>query len=124
MAHATKKDTIMAKATLADFQVESLGVEWPDYFQGYGCAFSGFRYCAYGIGDTEEALADCLEMMAQSAGFDLDERAEQRIREAYGPCDTTTVADELGLTEKEREEIDESGEGCYFHVGIKWNESN
>ena len=59
--------------------------------------------------------------MAQWPGFDLDEATEQRIRAAYGPCDTTTVADELGLTEEE-EEIDESGEGCYFHVGIKWNE--
>ncbi len=117
----------MATATtvLTGFQVECLGIDSPSYFPGYGCAHSGFRYCAYGIGDTEEeALADCLEMMAQSAGFDLEEATEQRIREAYGPCDITTVADELGLTEEEREEIDESGEGCYFHVGIKWNESN
>ena len=40
---------------VGEFQVESLGVEWPDYFQGYGLGpRSTFNYCAYGIGDTEE----------------------------------------------------------------------
>jgi hypothetical protein len=111
--------TATATTVLADFQVESLGVEWPDYFQGYGCAFSGFRYCAYGIGDTEEeALADCLEMMAQSAGFDWDEATEKRIRAAYGPADDSeTALEALGVEE-------ETDESPYFHVGIKWNESN
>ena len=61
-------------------------------------------------------------MMAQSAGFDFDEATEQRIRAEYGDCDTTTVADALGWSEEETEEVSDSGEGCYFHIGIKWNE--
>lgn len=112
------------KTVLADFQVESLGIDSPSYFNGYGTAFSDFEYSVYGIGDTEEeALEDCMEMMAQSAGFDWSEDVEKSIREAYGECDgSTTVADELGWTEEEAEEVADSGEGCYFHVGIMWNE--
>ncbi len=112
------------KTVLAEFQVESLGIDSPSCFPGYGTALSDFEYSAYGIGDTEEeALEDCMEMMAQSAGFDFDEDVERRIREAHGNCDrVTTVADELGWTEEEAEEVADSGEGCYFHVGIMWNE--
>ena len=108
------------KTTLTDFEIQYLGLDSPSYFPGYGTAFTPFRFCAYGIGDTEEeALEDCLEMMAQSAGFDFDEATEKRIRAEYGDCDTTTVAEALGLSE---EETDGDGEGCYFHVGIRWNE--
>ena len=58
------------KTILGDFQIQYLGIDSPSYFPGYGTAFTPFRFCAYGIGDTEEeALEDCLEMMAQSAGF-------------------------------------------------------
>ena len=60
--------------------------------------------------------------MAQSCGFDFTDEIEQRIRADYGPCETTTVADALGWSEEEEEEVSESGEGCYFHVGIKWTE--
>ena len=64
MATATQRPVTLR---VGQFQVESLGVEWPDYFQGYGLGpRSTFHYCAYGIGDTEEeAFQDCLEMVAQ-----------------------------------------------------------
>ena len=104
---------------VGDFQVESLGVEWPDYFQGYGLGpRSTFNYCAYGIGDTEEeALCDCLEMAAQQ-GFDVDGETEERIRAEYGPADDSeTALEELGV-EEEGEDLDETP---FFHVGIKWN---
>ncbi len=114
---------ITTQTVLGDFAIESLGIDSPSYFPGYGIAFTPFDFCAYGIGDTEEeALEDCLEMMAQSAGFDFDEATEQRIRADFGACGTTTVADALGWSEDETEEVSDSGEGCYFHVGIKWNE--
>jgi hypothetical protein len=116
--------TTAQQTVLGDFAIESLGIDSPSYFPGYGTAFTPFRFSAYGIGDTEEeALEDCLEMMAQSAGFDFDEATEQRIRAEFGPCDTTTVADALGWSEEETEEVSDSGEGCYFHVGIRWNET-
>jgi len=101
---------------VGQFQVESLGVEWPDYFQGYGLGpRSTFNYCAYGIGDTEEeALADCLEMVAQQ-GFDLDGATEERIRAEYGPADDSeTALEALGVE-------GETDETPFFHVGIKWN---
>ena len=101
---------------VGDFQVESLGVEWPDYFQGYGLGpRSTFNYCAYGIGNTEEeALCDCLEMAAQQ-GFDVDGETEERIRAEYGPADDSeTALEALGVEE-------ETDETPFFHVGIKWN---
>ena len=116
--------TTAQQTVLGDFAIESLGIDSPSYFPGYGTAFTPFHFSAYGIGDTEEeALEDCLEVMAQSAGFDFDEATEQRIRAEFGPCDSTTVAEELGWSEEETEEVSDSGEGCYFHVGIRWNET-
>lgn len=108
---------------LTDFSVESLGIDSPSYFPGYGVAFSDYEFCTYGIGDTErEALDDCLEMMAQSAGFDWSDDVEQRIRADFGDCDDTTVAEALGWDEEECAENADCGESSYFHVGIKWNE--
>ena len=101
---------------VGEFQIETLGVEYPDYFQGFGLGpRSRFNYCAYGIGDTEEeAFQDCLEMVAQQ-GFDVDDETEARIREGYGPIDDeTTAAEYLDL-----EEFEDSP--AYVHIGIKWN---
>jgi hypothetical protein len=116
------------KTVLGDFAVEALGVEYPDYFQGYGLGpRSKFDFCTYGIGDTEEeALADCMEMMAQVGGFDFDEATEKRIRAAYGKTDAdTTVADYLGIDECEEEaEYHDYDESAWFHVGIKWTEKD
>ena len=64
MATATKK------TILGDFTVEYLGIDSPSYFPGYGAAFTTYTHCVYGIGDTEEeALDNCLDSMAQSAGL-------------------------------------------------------
>ena len=102
--------------------VESLGVEFPDYFQGYGS--SRFDFCTYGIGSTEEeALDDCMDTMASSAGFDFTADVEQRIRAAYGDCDgDTTVADLYDGADGDGD--DDCAECAYFHVGIKWNEKS
>lgn len=115
---------VTKKLTLGDFTVESLGVDWPDYFQGYGLGpKSDYSDCCYGIGDTEaEALEDCLEMMAQSGRIDLDDDAEKRIREDYGHCDDTVTAAEEAGCEDEGDDADCDGrDGPYWHVGIKWN---
>ena len=99
--------TATRKTVLAGVSVESLGVEYPDYFQGYGLGPSSkYTNCTYGIGDTEEeALEDCMEMMAQNAGFDFDENVERRIRKAYGKVDgNTTVAEYLGLDGSDEED--------------------
>jgi len=116
VATATKLSVVRK---VGDFTVESLGVEYPDYFQGYGLGpNSKYDFCAYGVGDTEEeALADCLEQVAQQ-GFDLDEETEERVRADFGAIDdSTTAAEELGLAD---DEVDEEF-NAYWHVGIKWN---
>ena len=69
---------------LGNFEVESLGIDHPDYFQGYGLGpNSPFSACCYGIGATEsEAIDDCLETMSQCMDFDDD--TENRIRDEFG----------------------------------------
>lgn len=109
---------------LGDFQVELIGVDFPDYFLGYGLGpNSAYSHCACGNGTTEaEALEDCLEMMAQSGTFDFTEDDEQRIREEYGRADdNVTAADECGCEESEDDDDSLVYEGPYFYVGIKWN---
>jgi hypothetical protein len=121
MMSATKRPVVM---TLGDFTVECLGVDYPDYFQGYGLGpKSNYSDCCYGIGNTEaEALEDCMEMMAQSGRVDLDEAAEKRIREDYGHCDdTVTAAEEAGCEDESDDADNMVYEGPYWHVGIKWN---
>lgn len=117
------------KLTLGDFTVESLGVEYPDYFQGYGLGpKSDYSDCCYGIGDTEaEALEDCMEMLAQSGSIEFDEETERRIREDFGAVDeNTTAAEYLGCADDAEaaecgEDSDWADSPAYWHVGIKWN---
>ncbi len=108
---------------LDDFIVEELGVEFPSYFQGYGSwGKSDYQFCTYGIGDTEEeALDDCMEMMAQTCNFDFNDEIEKRIRDKYGIADCKTTASEyLGI--KEDKVFYDYSEYPYYHIGIKWNE--
>ena len=122
------------ECVLADFQVVSLGVEFPSYFQGFGTSFTEFDHCTYGIGYTEEeAFDDCIEMLAQSAGVDISDSDVERIRAEYGEIDAdTTVDDYLGRNDCDESDedaddddcdgYDDGGEDAYFHVGIRWNE--
>lgn len=88
---------------VTEFEVVDLGIEHPDYFQGFGCAFTSFDNCDYGIGSNPaEALDDCLESIAQM-GVDVED-LEARIRESEGEPPTTPVAQE----------------GAYYHIGIRW----
>ena len=100
---------------LLDFHVEFLGIEFPDYFQGYGLGpHSPYTHCTYGIGDTEEeALEDCLEIMSQE--IDLTKEDEARIRTDYSGnlANKTTAAKALGYES-------ETDYPAYYHVGIKW----
>ena len=105
-----------------EFLIENLGIDNSDTFPGYGLGpDSTYDGCVYGIGDTMgEALDDAIFMLAQC--IELTDVMEKGIREDFGPCSETTVAEELELSEEEQEEINESGIGTYFHVGIKWKE--
>lgn len=96
-----------------DFEIVDLGIEFPDYFQGFGCVFTSYEHCVYGIGDNpREALEDCLEQMY---GVDMAD-LERRIREEFGDMpDAPSVMDECGIAD----------DGCYelpyYHVGIRYN---
>ena len=86
---------------------------------------SGYRYCAYGIGDTEEEmLADCLEMMAQQRVRFGRSDGEANPAKPTAPRTIRKLRTNWGCRKRKREEFEESGERPYFHVGIKWNESN
>jgi len=108
---------------LADFTVECLGVEYPDYFNGYGLGpRSDYSYCTYGIGNTEaEALEDCLEQMACSDTFDFTDDDERRIRAEYGEIDENTTAAEVCGCDCEEREEDFADFPAYWHVGVKWS---
>jgi hypothetical protein len=105
-----------------EFLIENLGIDNSDTFPGYGLGpNSHYDGCVYGIGDTEkDALDDAIFMLAQS--IDLTDEFECSLNEETHGMDfgETTVAEELGLSEEEQEEINDSGIGTYFHVGIKW----
>src|SRR4030043_281186 len=88
---------------LADFSVEYLGIEYPEYFQGFGCG--KYEHCCYGIGTTEEeAYEGCLNQAADS-GLDFNDEVEKRIREEYGTIDNSIISDERS----------------YHYVGLRWN---
>jgi len=87
------------------YQIVDLGVEHPDYFTGFGTAFSGFSNSVYGIGDTaKEAYDDAVEQVYQ-----VDDNANKlKLPKSPGFSGRTTKA------ERESE--------FYYHVGIRWND--
>ena len=83
---------------IQDFELIHHGIDYPDYFQGCGVAFTDFTCVVTGIGATiAEAIDDCLNQM-ESEGM------ESRIEEKYGPIP----------------EGYECPEGAYHYVSIRW----
>ena len=83
---------------VTNFEVCDLGIDHPDYFQGFGTSFTDFEHCTYGIGDNAaSALDDAIESMA-SAGFDVEGLD-------FGDLPTDEIAEDE----------------MYYHVGIRWN---
>ena len=101
---------------VGDFQVESLGVEWPDYFQGYGLGpRSKFNYCAYGIGDTEEEAFQIVWKWWRNRVSTLTMKRKSVSGRSMAPLMIRKPRLEyLGVEE-------ETDETPFFHVGIKWN---
>lgn len=87
-----------------EFEVVNLGVEFPDYFQGFGVAFTSFDDCYYGIGSNPaEALDDCLEGIAMAGTVDVVD-LEARVIAQEGTPPTSPIAPD----------------GAFYHVGIRW----
>ena len=93
---------------MKEYEIESHGVEFPDYFQGAGISGTGYSHIATGIGDTErEALVDALDIAAQegygmSAKSESDELLKMRTSNITGF-------------------VDGHGNCPYWHVSIRWN---
>jgi hypothetical protein len=97
------------QSKVADFEVIDHGIEYPDYFQGCGVAFTSYANVVTGIGDNPaDALDDCLEMMAQS-GVDVEDM-EERILALCGWKEFPTKPSVNGA------------EDAYYHASIRWNE--
>jgi hypothetical protein len=91
---------------ITDYEVVDLGVDYPDYFPGFGIGCSGYSECAHGMGSTPaEALDDCLEFIAQR-GYDADDLA-MRILSDYGPMPDFPA-------------LEDENDG-YYYIGIRWN---
>jgi hypothetical protein len=95
-----------------EFQVDELGIENPQYFQGYGVSSSLYTDCAYGIGDNpREALDDCLEQIALQ-DIDVEDLEARIVAASGGPFpETPSVLKDFG----------DDTEELYYYVGIKWS---
>lgn len=101
----------MPVTEVTDWELVDLGVEHPDYFQGFGCSLTRYENCCYGIGsDANEALDDCLENMAQQT-TDCDiEGLEKRIRQEFPDFDNNIIV-----------RINRAKGEMFYHIGIRWN---
>jgi len=81
-------------------QIVYLGVDYPDYFQGFGTAFTPYSNSVVGIGETpQEAYLDAVDVMAQQ-----DHQAAGRMpRKMQGHGRQSNAPD-----------------GAYHYVGIRW----
>ena len=93
------------------YEVCDLGIEYPDYFQGFGVAFTEYDKAAVGIGDTfNDALADALEYIdcgvdridgRQLNDIERSERQDDGINSNISSVETHSRA--------------------YYHVGIRYS---
>lgn len=92
--------------TVKDFEVVDIGIQYPDYFIGFGCANTSFYNSAYGVGNSaKEAVEDCLEIM-YNCNVDVEEFSP-RLYEVTKDLPAYEVADD--------------DDGAYYCVGIRWN---
>jgi hypothetical protein len=88
---------------VVDYEIVDHGIDWPDYFQGCGVAFTTFDECFTGIGDNAQAAYDdAVDCVAQSID-DVSALPE--------------TVDYLGTDEVDYEEYEE--ESPYYYVSIR-----
>jgi len=128
---------------IEEFEVQYLGIDHPQYFQGVGTAFTDWDQVMCGIGDTPaEALDDALEQMA-TEGIDVSEIEKEEMPYAkrmkvsaseelridlsneisprdYG-CDEFDEEKHDALVEERMEGIDEYPQ---YYVAIYWREND
>ncbi len=115
-----------------DYELVDIGIEHPDYFQGFGCADTRYNCAVYGIGDNPaEALDDLLELVTQADDIDV-EQLEREIREAHPKLSTQIEPSAI------QEWLDGRDCNCdpmcicddcedalsftpYYHIGLRYN---
>ena len=111
-----------------DVQVEYLGIHSPDYFPGYGTAFTPFSHSTYGVGSTlRTALKDALESVAQDIHQPDEQSLDGEVQEFIASHNMTrfVCANGTGCCEQinDGECLESDHDSCdvLYHVGIRWN---
>lgn len=93
---------------VAQFQIEQLGIDHPDYFPGLSTAYTDFEHKALGIGGNAlEALNDAIEQVAQTVD---DVTALEGVAAFDGITEEIDVVD-----------VDHDGPEALCYVGILYN---
>lgn len=103
----------MTTKAIADYEIVDHGIEWSDYFQGCGTAFTEYSDVATGCGeDYESALEDALESLAQN-GWDVES-----VKPGEHDDDSVTAWIERNR-EPENEGTEYDGETPNYYVSVR-----
>jgi hypothetical protein len=92
------------KTQIAEYEIDTHGISYPDYFQGAGVSFTRFEEIATGCGETErDALNDALEQIA-TCGVEIPSEMESDLERA----NSTDLASH-------------SEDGPYWYVSVRYN---
>lgn len=99
----------MTKTQVTAYELIDHGIDYPDYFQGCGVAFTDFTDVATGCGDNPaEAIEDALESLAQAGQWDIED-LESRIK-----------AEEFsGKPYPVKPSASKRGEDAYYYASIR-----
>ena len=93
---------------MVDFELFDLGVNYPDYFQGFGVSGNGFTHCVVGCGCSQsEAFDDLMEQFAQYEGVTcgMTDYVERKIIAENDPPSETILENEDKM----------------YYLGLRWN---
>ena len=118
-----------AASQIDEWELEDIGIEHPQYFQGRGVADQDFFDAVFvGVGeDYNDALSDALESLAQSEDVDsatLDEieKAEE-ISQSKADKNSVDAYNRKHREDYGMEDEDDEGSDAQYHVAlyIKWS---
>lgn len=122
------------------YEVVDLGITWPDYFQGFGVAYTKYEYSTVGNGESfNEALLDALESVAMCGTLDendtllnlieateklTDEHDEKVTVSKYLAESVECTGECFAYTDDEDAECscaDNLDDYPQYYVGLRWN---
>ena len=99
--------------TIEGYEIIYHGIEYSDYFQGCGVAYTEFTDVATGIGNSEqEAIGDAMDQLAQKDW----ETSSSDLQNAYDEADPTDIISPIidGFSDD-----DEDYDQPWVHVSIR-----